>query len=571
MNKDERTFVEAVENISTDELGHKWNVIPEEDFREYIRLVFDKVASVLSKSLGPYGATTFIEEYGSNYITKDGWQLLKRLNCENPVDTAILKLLKSVSAQVVIKVGDGSTTSVVAADEMLKAIESDTKLRNLRSKDLLDKINSVVDKLCKLILENASQIDKNGNYEEIKHLAMISTNGDEEISTMIQKIYQETDNPTISFATSKGTETKMEIIDGYKLQFMTYIDRIFINNEDGTSVQKHPLILMFDHRIDPEYYDKFIKPVLNYSVTNNKKLVVISPYYSKAVMDRLAIQVNTEYKTMRTTSVVYLKVPMTGKNAQDLYGDFAALCGCDIISEVQASNLLEKENTEEVYKELVSCLGTVEKMVVGERDTFITGFINKNDDVMKLRYNDAVSKYNEVLSNSIQFEIIDNTAFQFKDRVARLKCKMGTIEVGGPTELAKKANYDLVEDAVKACESAYIWGYNTGQNTAVLKAAKSLANITEGSEKNIIDDIVVAFVSVLRRIMSNKEDVSFNKALQVADNCVNDNKCFDLITDTYTDTIINSCMTDVEILKAVGSMVALLLSSNQFISLSKFM
>ena len=71
--------------------------------------------------------------------------------------------------------------------------------------------------------------------------------------------------------------------------------------------------------------------------------------------------------------------------------------------------------------------------------------------------------------------------------------------------------------------------------------------------------------------MSNKEDVSFNKALQVADNCVNDNKCFDLITDTYTDTIINSCMTDVEILKAVGSMVALLLSSNQFISLSKFM
>ena len=108
MRENENAFTEEVEDIRCGDLGHRWNVIPEEEFRDYIRGVFDKVASVLAKSLGPYGATTFIEEYGSNYITKDGWQLLKRLNCENPVDTAILKLLKSVSAQVVIKVGESN-------------------------------------------------------------------------------------------------------------------------------------------------------------------------------------------------------------------------------------------------------------------------------------------------------------------------------------------------------------------------------------------------------------------------------------------------------------------------------
>lgn len=570
MKKDDRTFVEEVENISIDELGHKWNVIPEEDFREYVRLVFDKVASVLSKSLGPYGATTFIEEYGANYITKDGWQLLKRLTCENPVDMAILKLLKSAAAQVVIKVGDGSTTSVVAADEMLKAIESNECLKKLRSKDVLDKINSVVDKLCKSILEHAQHINKDGDYSEIKHLAMISTNGDEQISSMIQEIYQKTENPTISFATSKGTETKMEIIDGYKMQFMTYVDRIFINNEDGTSVQKHPLILMFDHRLDPDYYDNFIKPVLNYTTTNGRMLVVISPYYSKALLDRIGIQINAEYKSLRRTSAVYLKVPMTGNNQQDLYGDFAALCGCDVINEIQASQLLEKEDKKEVYEELVSSLGTVEKMVVGEKDTFITGFINKDDEVMKLRYNDAMSKYQEVLSNSVQFEIIDNTAFQFKDRVARLKCKMGQIEVGGPTELAKKANYDLVEDAVKACESAYSWGYNIGQNMGILRAGRYVKNL-DPVEEEIMLSIYSAFVGVLQRIIGNKKDVKFDEVLDISKKCVKENKCFDLITDSYTDTIINSCMTDVEILRAVGSMVALLLSSNQFISLSKFM
>lgn len=49
---------------------------------------------------------------------------------------------------------------------------------------------------------------------------------------------------------------------------------------------------------------------------------------------------------------------------------------------------------------------------------------------------------------------------------------MGVINVGGFTELEKSANYDLVEDAVKACESAYLYGYVPGQSISIRTAIK---------------------------------------------------------------------------------------------------
>ena len=148
--------------------SHRWNVIPEEEFRTLIQDVFHTVASILEKTLGPYGATTLIEEFGTNHLTKDGWQLLKNISPENPTDRAILKLLKSIAHQVVLKVGDGSTSSIVASDEMLKAIDANEVLKELRPKDLLNKINEVVDELTKQIMADATHIDKDGEFEEIR-------------------------------------------------------------------------------------------------------------------------------------------------------------------------------------------------------------------------------------------------------------------------------------------------------------------------------------------------------------------------------------------------------------------
>lgn len=581
MDNNEKLTIETedIRNIDT----HRWNVIPRDEFRDLVRGVFNNAAYILQNTLGPFGATTFIEEYGTNHVTKDGWQLLKYISPENPTDRSILKLLKSIAHQVVVKVGDGSTTSIVASAELLRVIEQSGLLENISPRDLLTKINETVDEITKEIKKNATEINKDGNLEEIRHLAYISTNGDNNIAEMIQKIYQETGNPAISFATSKTNQTKLEILNGYKIDFMTYIDRMFINTDDGVSVQNNPMILTFNHRIDEEYYNKIIAPLTNIATANRRKLVVIAPAYTNKLMEKLSVILYSQYNTTKTTESIFLRVSLINNNSYDLYNDFAALCGSMVINDTLVKETLELENSEEIIEKAMSWIGSVEKMEVAEKYTFISGFTNKDDEMLDLLTKDAINKYETILSNTLEFETLTVDLIQAKDRVSKLKCKMGYIHVGGNSEIAKKANYDLVEDAVKACESAYKYGYNNGQNLAIIKASldilKEMGEIDENNKDEMIkrvicNSIVDAFTGVILRIFANKyskitqDDIK--EIISKIKKCIDDNTAYDLYEEKYSTDIINSCMTDIEILKSVSSMVALLLSSNQMVSISRY-
>lgn len=581
MDNNEKLTLETedIRNIDT----HRWNVIPRDEFRELVRGVFNNAAYILQNTLGPFGATTFIEEYGTNHVTKDGWQLLKYINPENPTDRAILKLLKSIAHQVVVKVGDGSTTSIVASAELLRVIEQSGLLENISPRDLLNKINQTVDEITKEIKKNATEINKDGDLEEIRHLAYISTNGDNNIAEMIQKIYQETGNPAISFATSKTNQTKLEILNGYKIDFVTYIDRMFINTDDGLSVQHNPMILTFNHRIDEDYYNKIIAPLTNIATANGRKLVVIAPAYTNKLMEKLSVILYSQYNTTKTTESVFLRASLINNNSYDLYNDFAALCGSMVINDTLVKETLELESSEEIIEKAMSWVGSVEKMEVAEKYTFISGFTNKDDEMLDLLTKDAINKYETILSNTLEFETLTVDLIQAKDRVSKLKCKMGYIHVGGNSEIAKKANYDLVEDAVKACESAYKYGYNNGQNLAIIKASlnilKEMGEVDENNKDEMIkrvicNSIVDAFTGVILRIFANKysritqDDVK--EILNRIKKCIDDNTAYDLYEEKYSTEIINSCMTDIEILKSVSSMVALLLSSNQMVSISRY-
>lgn len=581
MDNNEKLTLETedIRNIDT----HRWNVIPRDEFRDLVRGVFNNAAYILQNTLGPFGATTFIEEYGTNHVTKDGWQLLKYINPENPTDRAILKLLKSIAHQVVVKVGDGSTTSIVASAELLRVIEQSGLLENISPRDLLSKINKTVEEITKEIKKNATEINKDGDLEEIRHLAYISTNGDNNIAQMIQKIYQETGNPAISFATSKTNQTKLEILNGYKIDFVTYIDRMFINTDDGLSVQNNPMILTFNHRIDEDYYTKIIAPLTNIATANRRKLVVIAPAYTNKLMEKLSVILYSQYNTTKTTESVFLRASLINNNSYDLYNDFAALCGSMVINDTLVKETLELESSEEIIEKAMSWVGSVEKMEVAEKYTFISGFINKDEEMLKLLTNDAINKYETILSNTLEFETLTVDLIQAKDRVSKLKCKMGYIHVGGNSEIAKKANYDLVEDAVKACESAYKYGYNNGQNLAIIKASldilKDMGEVDENNKDDVIkqvicNSIVDAFTGVILRIFANKyakitqDDIK--EIINRIKKCIDDNTAYDLYEEKYSTEIINSCMTDIEILKSVSSMVALLLSSNQMVSISRY-
>lgn len=552
-----------------------WNVVSEGEFKNKTVTVFERVASALAKTLGPYGSTTIIEKFGDLHITKDGWQLLKKIKFGDTTNDAILQLLVNISAQVVIKVGDGSTSSIIASDELLKAINANEILKSMRPKDLLDSINRVVNIICETIESNAIQVDKSDNatYEDIRNIALISTNGEEEIADMIQKIYIETGNPAIEFVKSKNNVTKMEIVNGYKMPFMNYIDGIFINNENGTCDIKSPCIIMFDHKVDREYYDTIISAMRQKAMQEQRKLVVIAPYFDNYLLDRLRKELNMQYNKLGETLEVYVRIGLINNHMSDLYNDFAALCGATIINEVVMDEILDREkevSIQDIWD--MNLNGTVEKMSIGDKTTFITGFINKDENKYELLLNDALSKYKDREESDRGLNIVTDETFKLKQRISKLRGTMGSISVGGNSELEKSANFDLVEDAVKACESAYNYGYNIGQNIAIHKAIACVlfndeAELSE-TDIEIINTIGKAFANVLRRVIENKREITEEALGTIISKGINEDVCFDLISEQFTKSVINSCRTDIEILKATTSIIGLLMSSNQYISIA---
>ena len=201
----------------------------------------------------------------------------------------------------------------------------------------------------------------------------------------------------------------------------------------------------------------------------------------------------------------------------------------------------------------------------------VEGFVRRNENMYDKVINDAYTKYMKLEQESTERSIIDTTLNGLKQRLAKLKGSMGIIHVGGYTTIEKGANYDLVEDAVRACESAYNHGYNIGGSLIIPCMINKILKEMRDDDPNynnksrILHLIQDSFIEVFERVMMNKsEDIEYDELIET---CIKNNTCYDLVREEYSNEIINSCITDIEILKAAVSIISLLISSNQYISI----
>jgi chaperonin GroEL (HSP60 family) len=479
-------------------------------------------------------------------------------------------------------------------------------------------LEEVVEDICDKIQEIAVPINKEGDLEEIYKLALVSTNGDAGIAEMIRTIYKETGNPAIEFNKSKSNFTTYEVLKGYKLQFMTYIDRIFINNDGGSCNVKRPLILMVNHNLDQDYFEKIIQPCIRVAINRGQRLVVVAPYYDSFLLQRFARDIALEFKATKSSVAVYARASLMDEHRADLFNDFAALCGCTIINESIAMDVM-KGDMEFVAEEY---LGEVEEMDIGEQSTFATGFIKKDEAMIEILERDAVSKYQDLHQAAENSSTITEALVNAKQRMSKLKGNMGIINVGGSTELAKLANYDLVEDAVKACESAYLFGVTPGQTIGIQTAIRELRKTEKYNQNEIyllfLSAVSNAYREVTEILLENKfkEHIPHYVMRQLVEESVERQAVIDierteiefvelLVADDlskadgnfiqrlihkvekifgiedldnlvkpeahvkelyFDDSIINSCKTDIEVLRATAGIVGLLLSSNQYVA-----
>jgi len=157
-------------------------IVFDDQARLEIKKGVDVLADAVKVTLGPKGRNVLIEKsYGSPQITKDGVTIAKEIDLEDKLQNIGAQSVKEAATKTVERAGDGTTTAVVLSQSIIGHA-----FKNITSGANPMEISSGLDKGFHVIVDELKKMSKPVNSkEDIKKVAMVSANNDEEIGEII--------------------------------------------------------------------------------------------------------------------------------------------------------------------------------------------------------------------------------------------------------------------------------------------------------------------------------------------------------------------------------------------------
>lgn len=547
------------------------NVLNREITNQLILDTFKDISSMLANSLGPYGSTTIIEDQIANHtISKDGYTILNKFKYDNEVSQTVLEIIRKISRSLVREVGDGSTSSIIIASKMYAEIDRILNIIKVSPKIII-KVLKVLEKILEREIRKRAISINEENFNKIEDIATISNNNDKELGKLIADLYKEIGaDGFITLENSKLSEDYYEIKKGYEIP-RGYIDTLFINSKNKVDFEgENPLIFICNDSLTEEDMDFLTNLVGTVTMKLQKSLVIVAKDYDSEILNFLKINKIQN----RNINVVAIDYSLANQNNRETLEDFAVYVDAKIYDKYQM-------NQPKTFD--MSLLGRCEKVLVSEK---FSRFINGGGTTEDI--NERINYLNEELSNlRARDEKIDmsDAIFRLQKRISVLSSTIATFYVGGNSEIEKENRKFLLEDSVYSCQSTIRNGYIIGGNLIIpmilnQKSSEIINEIkevlkNENMEDGLIEDIMAivdkSFTEGYRTVLKNfKDDNTFIE--ETLENCIHNESIFNLMTQKYEcvddTTIINSCSTDIEIMKATFSIIGLLATSNQFISRS---
>ena len=457
----------------------------------------NQLANAVVTTLGPNGRNVVIAQQGGNLptSTKDGVTVAKTVTLKDPVENLGAQMVKQAAVQTGDTAGDGTTTSTLLAKELISEGMNHT---NLSQKHNAVAIKRGMDKTAKEIVKHLKEMSTDiSSEDQIKQVATISANGDEEIGNLITAAMDKVGREgVVTVEESKSYETTLETVEGMQFD-RGYKSPYFVTDNSSMQAQlDEPYILLYDGRISAV---KELLPILEAVSQQNKSLVIISEDIDGEAL--AAMIVNKMRGILKCCAV---KAPDFGERRTHILEDMAALTGGTVISK-QKGMRLDKIT----FDDLGTARGvTIEK----EKTTIVDG--NGTEEAITARLEEIKDQIDRAESN-YAVETLQN-------RLAKMAGGVAVINVGGYTETEMKEKVDRVDDALHATRAALDEGIVAGGGVALLEARHKLrvANslICEGDEtigaEILLNAIEKPFIQILRNagidkyhsILSNVEE-----------------------------------------------------------------
>jgi chaperonin GroEL len=446
-----------------------------EEARRGLERGLNILADAVKVTLGPRGRNVVLEKkWGAPTITNDGVSIAKEIELEDPFEKIGAELVKEVAKKTDDVAGDGTTTSVVLAQAIVRE-----GLRNVAAGadpiSLRRGIDKAVAALTEQLLKNAKDVETKAEIAATASISAADTEIGDLIAEAIDRVGKE---GVVTVEESNAFGTTLEVTEGMRFD-KGFLSAYFVTDpERMETVFENPYILIVNSKIS---MIKDLLPVIEQVAQSGKQLLIIAEDVDGDALATLVVN-----KIRGIFKSVAVKAPGFGDRRKAMLQDIALLTGGQVISQEVGLTL------DGVTLDL---LGTARKVVISKDETTIIEGGGTSE---------AVAGRVKQIRAEIENTDSDYDREKLMERLAKLAGGVAVIKAGAATEVELKERKHRIEDAIRNAKAAVEEGIVPGGGVALLQAASVLDKLKlDGDEQTAVNIIRLAIEAPLRQIALN--------------------------------------------------------------------
>lgn len=512
-----------------------------EEARRGLERGLNQLADAVKVTLGPRGRNVVLEKkWGAPTITNDGVSIAKEIELEDPFERIGAELVKEVAKKTDDVAGDGTTTSVVLAQALVRE-----GLRNVAAgadpislkRGIEKAVEAVVDEL----LKSAKEVETKAEIAATASISAADTQIGDIIAEAIDKVGKE---GVVTVEESNTFGTELELTEGMRFD-KGFLSAYFVTDpERQEAVFEDPYVLIVNNKVSNI---KELLPVVDKVIQTGKQLLIIAEDVDGEALATLVVN-----KIRGIFKSVAVKAPGFGDRRKAQLQDIAILTGGQVISEEVG---LKLENT------TLDLLGQARKVIITKDETTIIEGAGDPEQIAG-----RVAQIRAEIENTDS----DYDREKLQERLAKLAGGVAVIKAGAATEVELKERKHRIEDAVRNAKAAVEEGIVAGGGVALIQAgARAFKSLKlTGDEATGANIVRVAIEAPLKQIALNaglEPGVVSNKVAELPDG-----HGLNAATGEYGDLLIQGIIDPAKVtrsaLQNAASIAALFLTTEAVIA-----
>ncbi|WP_197320697.1 chaperonin GroEL [Saccharomonospora sp. NB11] len=428
----------------------------DEDARRALERGVNKLADAVKVTLGPRGRHVVLDKkFGGPTITLDGVTVAREIELDDPFENLGAQLAKNVATKTNDVVGDGTTTSTVLAQALVRV-----GLRNVAAganpTALGRGIEAAADKVVELLKSKATPVKGRDNIAQVGTV----TSRDSAIGALLGEAVERVgEDGVITVEESSTLATELDITEGVQFD-KGYLSAHFATNpEEQRAILEDAFVLLHREKISAL---ADLLPLLEKVAEAKRPLLIIAEDVDGEALSTLVVN-----SVRKTISAVAVKAPFFGDRRKAFLDDLAVVTGAQVISSEVGLKLSEVG---------LEVLGKARRVEVTKDTTTIVDGAGTKDDIQA-----RIAQ----IRKEIETTDSDWDREKLQERLAKLGGGVAVIKVGAATETELSERKHRIEDAVASTKAAVEEGIVPGGGSALAHIAKELDDLGLSGDESL--------------------------------------------------------------------------------------